>query len=223
MLHHHPGHIEAPQASPARPDRPLAHFLSEQRSGFPSSVRVEETCARERIAAECHVHSERHLAAELDGLRSVVEQRNHRPELAAAVGQPRRPRGAPDRGDAAAHVIALQSLETLGGAIQPIRLDAHVVVGRDDDLSLGETDAGVQRRASSLLPFEDVAQRRREGQCGGLDNVPRTVGRIVVDDNRFPLVGRPQTGEAGQRVAQVRSAVVGRDDNRKLHGSCSVA
>src|SRR5262249_26738300 len=71
--------IEAADTRRARPDAPFPHFLSEQRARLAAPVRIPPTGAGERLPTERHVDAERHAAAELERLRAVVEERDHRP------------------------------------------------------------------------------------------------------------------------------------------------
>src|SRR5439155_7085081 len=100
---------------------------------------------------------------------------------------------------------------------QPVRLDPYVVVCRDDDVPLREAEAVIERRAASLLALERVAERHGKAGDGALDDLARVVRRVVVDDDHFPRRAGPQMREAGERVAEERGAVVGRDQDRESH------
>ena len=99
-------------------------------------LRVEAADALDRLAAHRHVDAERHARAELDRLGPVVEQRDDRPHAAVGARNPARRLRLPHRQDAAADVVALLRREAELDVVQPVRLDAHVVVGRDDDLAV---------------------------------------------------------------------------------------
>src|SRR5215813_1492082 len=90
---------------------------------------------------------------------TVVEQSNHAPMTSAAIWQPAGTSPSPNRQYLPANVIAVTEKQSLFCAIQPIFVDSHVVIGCDKDFAAGCKNAGIQRRASSLVAFKDVTER----------------------------------------------------------------
>jgi hypothetical protein len=164
VMDDHVGDVEAAQTRGARAEVPFALRLISQRACFPAEAVVEQVDSVERFAPRRGVDAERpwNLHAELEWLFAVILQREHRPMLSGAVGEPGRTSALPERIDFAADVIAAEGFETGGGARQPIGLDARVIIGRRDDLPASCPDAGVDRRVAALLRLEQIPQRRRE-------------------------------------------------------------
>ena len=77
-------------------------------------------------------------------------------------------------------------LEAGFDAFEPVPFDANVIVGRDENLSIGSSNAAVECGTSALLRFEQISERYRKSFRGTLDDRARVVGRVVVDDDDFP-------------------------------------
>jgi hypothetical protein len=212
-----------PTTPAARADAPLAHFLPEERARLSSGVRIEQARAIERGSAERHVDPERNPRAECHGLSAVVEQRDHRPLAAIRFRQPARARRPPDRQHASAHIIAVQAIEGIDGAVEPIRFDPYVVIGRQDHVAGRERDARVQGRAPALCALEGISQRDGKRPCGRFHDASRVIRRVVVYHDHFPRARRLDLRETRQRVAQVGRAVVRGDDDGAGHAAARAA
>ncbi len=219
-MHDHLRHVEAAQPGRSGPQMPFALCLIPKRAGFAAEPIVEEVRSLECFAARGRVNAQRPrhaIHSEFHGRLTVVLQRQHGPVPTRPMGQPGRRSAFPDRQHLAADVVASERVEAGRGARQPIRLHSRIVVGRGDDRATGGADPGVERGVAPLLRFEQVVQ------CGGkrgallFDHRTRMVGRLVVDDDQFPIAGNGQLGNAPDRFAQFVSAVVGRDDDGKIH------
>ena len=142
------------------------------------------------------------------GSRAVVEQRDHRPLLAAVIGKPRRTRRAPDRQDPSADVVALQAREPFGRSIQPVRRHPHVVVGRDDDVAAGRPRS--RRSARGCVPA-----RARTGSAARTGNV-RAASSTTCRVSSGELLSTTMTSHGPSGCSDARLASVSRRSAARL-------
>src|SRR5207247_3666605 len=79
VMYHDVWDVEPVQAGGVRAQAPFADFLPEQRTSLAADAAVETARALEGLTADGQVHAERNARAELNGLRSVIEQGDWRP------------------------------------------------------------------------------------------------------------------------------------------------
>ena len=124
-----------------------------------------------------------------------LQQRDHRPVNASSFRYPRRAFATPDRQRLAAEIVTIQTLELALRIDEPVRLDAHVVVSRSDDLALCGLDSGVERGRPPLLRLVQVMKRGGESLSSFEHDLPRVVGGIVVNNDHFPRTRTPKLAQ----------------------------
>src|SRR5262249_49904635 len=152
--------------------------------------------------------------------RTIVEQCNHAPVLAATVWHPVREFSTPDWQRFTADVVTAKSIERLFGIAQPHRIDANVIVRNRQYLALSDANACIQGRRASLFLFHHVTERNRKRLNPLQHHLAGVIGGIVVHDNHFPWPVRLETLQTLKRLYQLVSPVVSGDDYREPHSKC---
>jgi hypothetical protein len=73
----------------------------------------------------------------------------------------------------------------------PTFIHRHIVVGESDDFTFRFPHPCIASTRKALIALEDVSDIPIGGSCESFYDLPRAVGRIIVDYNEFPMqIGR---------------------------------